>query len=71
MFDLFSDSWILRAVGVRDGKLLLTEHQTVTYEKFPLQGIKDGPDMAHLTDALNSRFYVLTKKHIDLGSFYV
>lgn len=33
MSDLFSDSWILRAVGVRGGKLLLTEHQTVTYRK--------------------------------------
>lgn len=33
MFDLFSDSWILRPVSVRDGKLLPTEHQPVTYRE--------------------------------------
>lgn len=43
-------------------KLLLTE-------KFPLQGIKGGLNMAHLPDALNSTIYILTKKYIDLGSF--
>lgn len=69
MSDWFSDSWILRAVGGRDGKLWLTEHQTVTYRKVSPPRNQGGPDMAHLTHALNSRFYILTKKHIDLGSF--